>query len=331
MEKTVSASDKHFSSIPLWAVENETIERAIISKKGYLKILLKVKNEIHFLEPWVKHHAAIVGYENLIILDNMSDEEANANFYKGLPPAVTIFRFDLLYNFAQNTTYFSGLYNALSKSCEYFIFLDADEYLVRINDESCVGCDTIVERLKECGQIGVIPTTWLTNGVESQTLYHCSSVDCLGSGLRDGKPILRSSNDLFGSILHNYDISKALYDRNAPLEFFVLHRLHLYPKARIKSNMTKMITEQVVGRDITVEEILARDFSSLADPATDQRVAEIRKYASDDYEPASFSPGYAEVKVNHPIRFFGEEERAAFYKFRSATNPSSLSYYLGLG
>ena len=36
-----------------------------------LKIISKTKNEYHLIETWIKYHAKLVGYENIVIFDNI--------------------------------------------------------------------------------------------------------------------------------------------------------------------------------------------------------------------------------------------------------------------
>lgn len=82
------------------------------------------------LERWIKHHQAIVGYENLIIIDNMSNDPAVIPAYEKYDGLITLFKYDTHFDLIHHSQHFPELYNALRECCDYFIFLDTDEYLI---------------------------------------------------------------------------------------------------------------------------------------------------------------------------------------------------------
>ena len=41
----------------------------VLGKDTLLKIILKAKDETYLIDTWIAHHATLVGYENLIIMD----------------------------------------------------------------------------------------------------------------------------------------------------------------------------------------------------------------------------------------------------------------------
>ncbi|MCB4767968.1 hypothetical protein LGR54_05070 [Ancylobacter sp. Lp-2] len=57
-----------------------------------------MKDETTFLECWIRHHAAIVGRENLIVFDNMSTSAATLDLYHPLEPDLLVVRFQGFHN-----------------------------------------------------------------------------------------------------------------------------------------------------------------------------------------------------------------------------------------
>lgn len=317
-----------FSFLPLWELDKEKIVNDIIRRPGYLKILIKVRNELHFLMDWMAHHADIVGYGNIVIFDNWSDDPALAEYYRSLPDAVTISRYQKIHNMLHVTEEFPELYDALSKSTTYFTFLDCDEYLVYIDSNIVVNRNNIVDALKNDPPYSVFPGTWLENGICSRTLYDFRSSFYLGEMLANGKPIIRSSAGLSGWLLHNYHIQKSFWDKNNLPKFFVQHRLNLYPDKRIEANIVKLVTETLIPERWPLEKILDHDFSHETEVALHRYVNDIKRLHKCKAQ-TYLDKGYANMKLGTKVEFFSATERDAFYEFRHPWDNNFVQRFLG--
>lgn len=87
-----------------------------------IKIFCMQKNEDDILEYWIVHHAKIVGYNNIYIVDNMSTN--SKDIYKKYPTINVSYsndyknKGDVIYNLIKNT------------QCDIAIPLDIDEFIV---------------------------------------------------------------------------------------------------------------------------------------------------------------------------------------------------------
>lgn len=315
--------------LPFWPDDRDQIVQKIASRPGYLKIVLKIRDELHFLREWMKHHASIVGYENIIIFDNKSADPELFDFYDTLPEDVVIAAYGLLHNMIHNTNEFPELYATLARSCEYFMFLDCDEFLVHVSRDDIVRRDEIVDILKDAAPSGVTPGVWLDNGVRSRTIYRCDSSHYLGQMAYSGKPLVRSKADFNGWVLHNITIDRSLIDNSVPPEFFVQHRLNLFPERRIKANLVKMVAECLIPEGWSVDQALAHDFSAIRDAGVHRYLADIRRLRQVSGTSA-LMPGTMQMEVGREVDFFSQQERDIFHEFRYSTTVNFVDRYLGI-
>lgn len=189
-------------SFSQWPQDKEVICQKIayssaILRRSPLKILLKTKNEPEMLERWIKHHQAIVGYENLIIIDNMSNDPAVIPAYEKYDGLITLFKYDTHFDLIHHPQHFPELYNALRECCDYFIFLDTDEYLIFFD-----GLDRFYEDerinyfiINRPG-INIFPATSFQNEICHGNKFSIYQPErTLPNGLKWGKPIISTACD----------------------------------------------------------------------------------------------------------------------------------------
>jgi len=122
--------------IPRWDANHAEFCARIEKVRATVKILLKTKNDPIFIERWIKHHIKIVGPENLIIFDNMSDDPEVLSIYRKYRDQIIIITFAGFHNRLHHIPSYYGLYQSLAKSSDYFLFLDTDEYLILIENDT---------------------------------------------------------------------------------------------------------------------------------------------------------------------------------------------------
>lgn len=98
-------------------------------KDTLLKIALKAKDEPYLIDLWIEHHAEIVGYENIVILDCGSTNEEYIEKLERYASKILILPYRQHYNYLHSTRTNRDLYDMLSANCKYLTVLDADEFL----------------------------------------------------------------------------------------------------------------------------------------------------------------------------------------------------------
>lgn len=242
-----------------WAHARAEFCARVKSVRGTLKILLKTKDDPYFLEPWIQHHAQIVGFENLIIFDNMSSNEQVKRIYARYQSQVAIARFEGHHDVWHDVAQSSQLYDALRSSCRFFVFLDTDELLVALTPDCHFEDDTLLEHLNAHWNADLLPATALAGIVGSRTRFRIGTdFHNLALGLAWGKPILRSVAELSGFINQNVHVPKRLVGDVIHPGFFVLHLKNLIAQQRIDVNINKLIARGFAAPGESVESIVAR-------------------------------------------------------------------------
>ena len=308
------------AALPAWETDKAQVCARIAANRGLLKILLKTKDDPFFLPRWVRHHARIAGLRNLIIFDNMSTDPAVLELYDKSADDLQVVRFEGMHNRVHDTTLFPELYAALAKSCEYFIFLDTDEYLVLLDEQGWHDSFSLLRFIERNPDVPVFPGTWLINvaGSDSQIMVG-TAPGPLVDGLRWGKPVIRASAALSGFINHNGQLDKALYGPRIPTNLFVLHLVQLSAEQRIRSNVLKLIARGFISEGESVEEIARRDPAEATDQNVRLYLSEIRRLVAQggDRRPggAPLAAGCIELQPEGGIGYFGEAERTMLSGF----------------
>jgi len=312
------------ADFPRWDNNYAEICARIERVRAPLKIVLKTKNEPLFIERWIKHHQTIVGPENLIVFDNMSDHPEVLSIYRKYRGQVEIVRFADRWDNVHHTYLYGNLYRALAKSSDYFIFLDTDEYLVLIENDRYYGDDRISTFVMDNKNHDVFPSTWLWNANWSATQFSCSlSPGDFANNLACGKPLIRSTKIPTGYVNHNFQLSTRLFKPPFRTSLFLLHLARLYPQQRITANLNKLIAARVVHEQETPESIARR--SDITDDVMAGYVDEIRDClaaeARTDVGDVAIGPGCLELLQDGVISYYGEVERKVINDFITDPKP----------
>lgn len=135
-------------------------------KNTYLKIMLKVKDEPELIVKWIEHHAAIVGYHNLVIMNCGS---VNAHFLEilhGYRDRVLILDYDQYYDKLSFPGTNVALFSLLARNCKYLTILDADEFLFGYRDGT-IAREHAAAIVRE-GRQAIYAGTWITNAMPPQ-------------------------------------------------------------------------------------------------------------------------------------------------------------------
>ena len=257
-------------------IHSERTLSKIFKQRAVLKIILKVKNDHYFLERSIKHHEKIVGLNNLVIFDNQSSDPKMLDILASYRRDIPIYTFSGFYDYMHDTGMCPRVYEAINKGCDFFVFLDADEFLVMFKDD-CYHCDhTIVELLSNT-DIPVLPGTWLYNAPRSETIFTVGAdMSKLENGLKWGKPIIRTSIRASGFINHNGQLEPRYYGKRIPTNIFILHMARLYPEQRIDSNLNKLRAQNCIVEDATAASVAEMTLETDDDPNIGVYISEIR-------------------------------------------------------
>jgi len=142
--------------------------------KSKLKILVKVRDEPDLLEPWLLYHAALVGWENIIVFDNESGDLKTLNIYKkyeNTPLTVVTITGNLFWLYSNWRSL--KLYQMLELCTDFFIHLDVDEYLVNYNKNTHTFDTNVLQVLNEVTINEDIAIPWLHN-TPTREIINCN-------------------------------------------------------------------------------------------------------------------------------------------------------------
>lgn len=130
-----------------------------------LKIVLKAKDEPELIDAWVSHHARIVGYDNIVILDCGSVDPVYLAKLKYYSEKLVVLKYGRYYDHIHSTRSNHAFFQLLARNCRYLTVLDADEFLVARQGD--VLSPRFVKSLLRSADERVICGTWLNGAVES--------------------------------------------------------------------------------------------------------------------------------------------------------------------
>jgi hypothetical protein len=305
------AGGEHF---PRWETDSAEFCAQIERDHAPIKIVLMTKNDRFLIKRWIQHHAKIVGPENLIIFDNMSDDPEVLSVYREYRDWIGITRYADGHDNLHHTGLYRDLYRSLAKSSEYFLLLDTDEYLILIEDDKHYDDDSILTFVMGNRNFDLFPGTWLWNANWSPQQFNCGE---LVRNLALGKPLIRSSKIPTGYVNHNFQLSTRLFAPPFKTNLFVLHLGRLFPKQRISTNMNKLIRAGIAHPEETPKSIARRN--DIADEMMAGYVNEIRDcLASEertDLGNAPLDAGCMELSAGGTICYYGAAERKALNDF----------------
>jgi hypothetical protein len=305
--------------IPIWHRDRLSACDRIRDHRGFLKILLKTKDEPGRLGNWIEHHANIVGSENLIIFDNMSTDQEVLDIYAHYNSSFPIVSFSQFQDLVHHVDYFGELYEALRESSTYYVFLDTDEYLTLYDGfDRFLQNAEILTFLDQVRGTDIIPGTWLQNlrGYKDRFVLREPNIH-LRLGLKWGKPIISSNYKPAGMINHNTQIKAGFSPDKLKTNLFILHRCYTTSSERIQMNLRKLRASEIIGNTEGLEEVLALDFGAATHGQ--KYIREIRSLVeARDTLPSSV--GSFEIGVDGLVSWDQEWQRSEMQEF--IRNPS---------
>ena len=303
-------------ALPFWRDDKHVVCQQISARKGRIKFVLKTKDERSFIKEWVGYYSKIVPIQDIIIFDNMSQDPVVLDYYNEIASEALVIRYDGFHNYLHVVEMFPELYEALAASCEYFCILDSDEFLVLIDNEQFASTAAIADFIIGRGH-DALPSTWLANSMKSRTIFKCgASPRLLEAGMTWGKPVVKSSADLRGIILHNIQLDKSFYNADTPSNLFLMHLTELYPEQRIRVNIAKLIARKFAAPDDALESILTRSTDGIEDSNVHLYLSEIKRLISSSKEATNgLYQGTIEIVPESNVGHFSSVEREAMRLF----------------
>jgi hypothetical protein len=206
-------------------------------KDTLLKIVLKAKDEVELIDLWVAHHAAIVGYENLIIMDCGSKDPAYLEKLRFYRSRILILDYRRYYDNLHSTRTNADLFRFLADNCKYITILDADEFLFARRGD--LFSSQLVKQVLQEHNLKIFCGVWINTvnigkAINNTAFPMTYAIDIkLGSlqaGAVGGKAIAR--HDVIfdighlGHNLHSPDVFPVLSEKSFG-QIFVLHTKHL--------------------------------------------------------------------------------------------------------
>jgi Glycosyl transferase family 2 len=230
----------------IWSSHSEDICSEIRSTYGNIKIVLKTKNEEHFLSRWIEHHLRIVGPGNIIIMDNGSDSEEVISLYHKFGDKIHVYRYFGIHNYLHVVDQFPALYRALRDSCRHYIFLDTDEFLYFRLGDRLLSNESICSHITMKADY-LFPGMWLPNYQGCDDIFFIDDyTGRLVEGLTWGKPLIPASLRIEGYVNHNVQLLNGNSDVQTEAGLFICHLTRMFPKQRIKQNIQKLVTRKII-------------------------------------------------------------------------------------
>lgn len=237
-------------------------------KDTLLKIILKAKNEAYLIDAWVEHHAAIVGYENLIILDCGSDDPQYLRKLWAIGQRVLVLPFRYYYDHLPWIFANPDFFKLISQNCRYLTILDADEFLVGRSGQFFSG--SLVKPVLRRNDLPFHCGTWVEarggaalEGMKTVPDWAFDvSIGALVLGTHAGKAVARS--DLIFEInylSHNFHVASAAKFATADSlgQLMVLHVKNLPPAA-----MQERILRHLAAKGLVTHQLRGKPLAQIA-------------------------------------------------------------------
>ncbi len=303
-----------------WGSDVEAICRRIEARKSTFKIILKTRNERHFLSRWITHHQNIVPPEDIVIFDNESDDPSVLELLSARDD-INVFQYSGFHNHLHRPHLFPDLYNSIRQSTKFYTLIDTDEFFVWIDKDGrqLAGRD-IVPALEALHDADLVIGLWADNvlGYEDRfRLFAPASLQL--AGLRGGKSVISSRVNVEGMLCHNFQLKNVAPRPGNPAHAILCHMKNLEPEQRIRANIEKLRKYKFLKVNEGLERVLAEDWTQLPAGNVRQWIKEIeRARATPPSVPnpsAPLPPGQIILSGSGPVRFHSEVERAAYLAF----------------
>lgn len=227
-----------------------------------LKIILKTKDEPELLEKWITHHATIVGFDNIIIMDCGSSNPIHLEILERYKTEILIFDYRKYYDHLHTTWSNKSLFKCLSLNCKYVTILDTDEFLfTKDGDEFTTS--SIGEKLRQ-SEVGIFAATWIENTVYvgneegtvdwSRAIEVACSKEAIDAGTVAGKSIVRSDLTFdikhVGHNLHVKEVARMISHKSFD-EFYILHLETLHPKISRPRILKHLVAKGVISTNFS--------------------------------------------------------------------------------
>lgn len=239
-----------------------------MNNKSLLKILLKTKNEPHLIETWLLYHAKLVGWQNIIVFDNHSDDENVSNVYnKYRDSGLLLLTVDGFANKVNSYNEYKEFYELLFTTTEYFTVLDTDEFLCSYTNNRF--SSNVLDIVENSGG-RCLGSIWYENN------YHDGKLDSLRycrpwlglnghkiESIQNGKGIYSTRYQNLRNIIysHNYLCDDIFYDERLSL----LHFAHTNIDIRIRNCVNMLYWTSVSGFDTFNAKVLSNYSDILGD------------------------------------------------------------------
>lgn len=217
-----------------------------------LKIVLKAKDESYLIDAWVAHHAAIVGYENLIILDCGSQDATYIEKLASYASRILVLDYRRYYDSVHATRSNPDFFGLLAANCRYLTILDADEFLFARTDDLFSG--QFVKPVLRARNLPIVCGIWVnaTAGCGGPTALCDIDVShgMLLSGAVSGKATARHDVVFaIGHLRHNLHVADVLPFVHATSfgELFVLHLKNLPREVTRERMLQHLVTKGAVS------------------------------------------------------------------------------------
>lgn len=241
----------------------EVVVSKIKESKTQFKICTKVRDEVEFLPIWLSHlQECGFSLDEIIIFDNNSTEREVYEFYSSLPDDVLIAKFSGEMNQVHHTGMFYDIYEALCESSEYFCFIDADEFLYKVNTEEgkFIHKDiksSLYEFLSQNKDYDVVGLSWI-----QKDGFNFQNPDNIVDSLYFAKPLFNSfqyKSKLKRGMFQNHILQipfsggnhLKIYPYFSP--FILMHDKSRFPKRTIRVSIFKI--SRIFGLDFLYDEL----------------------------------------------------------------------------
>jgi hypothetical protein len=318
-----------------WKNAADEIVNKITSRPGFLKIVLKTKDDEFFVKDWIEHHARIVGLENLIIADNESQSEYVLDLYRSYGTDLLCFSFSGNHNLIHSVAHYEKLYEAIACSAQLRLFLDTDERLVWIEPDRWYDGEEVLDRIKNSPTDGVVPTALLSNLLGSSTDFHVLSEFHKKSAWLWGKAIVPRAADAkfikrkHIERLHNCQFEQNEFSSRFNANIAILHFLNLDKQQRLKINKQKLVNFGLARADETYEALAARDGDYGPPTRFIQEIRTLLKWDGKSACHKVLPESAIRLLPSHQLEFANDERKFEFEDF-VANGDSQIRAILGL-
>jgi hypothetical protein len=237
-------------------------------KDTLLKIILKAKDEPYLIDAWVAHHAAIVGFENIVILDCGSTDPGYLRKLAGHARRVLVLPYRSYYDDVHWVHGSRGFYELIARNCRYATILDADEFL--IGRDGAYFSSRLVRSVLRRHDLPLHCGTWV-NAVDGPALDGGelpiewgldASVGALTHGTHAGKATMRTDVLLqAGHLGHNFHLADVarLATPDSLGQLLVLHVKNLPP-----AEMQRRILQHLLSRRLVASPLDGKPLAEIA-------------------------------------------------------------------